>query len=223
MKLWVNGIILLISFSVLVLQFYITSKRGINRTTDVVRNGGSLTVLNQRHLLSLIAMIVAIMYIGFTHNNWLDVRTFLDINVLALTALTALAAGRISIIAAYKNLRKEQPKAAATGSPELYLLLRGFFLVGYEFFFRAVLLDFCIARITIPAAIIINVVLYAIAHIFSNRQELIGSVPFGFVLCLITLYTKSVWPAVIIHVMLGLPYDVLTLYAPKRITKTFSL
>jgi membrane protease YdiL (CAAX protease family) len=222
MKLLTSEIVVLMGYGILVLQFYVASKKGYNRTTDVVVNGGSLADLNQRHLLSLFAMAASILYVGFVNSDWLPLHTPLTTRALTLTLVTSAAALVVSISAARKALRQEAPVDLA-GSPEIYLLLRGLFLICYEIFFRGVLLNFCIAHTTFPAAIAINVGLYTIAHIFSSRQELIGSVPFGIVLCLLTLYTRSVWPAVIIHVMLGLPYDVLTLYAPKRITKTFSL
>jgi len=223
MKLLTAGMVVLIGYSILVLQFYVASKKGYSNTTDVIAKERSLAILNQRHLLSLFAMAASILYVDFVNSDWLLLHTTFTTTDLTLILLAGAAAFAVSTSAAHKALRKEAPVDLAVGSPEIYLLLRVLFLICYEIFFRGVLLNFCITITTVPIAIVINVVLYAIAHTFSTRQELIGSVPFGIVLCLLTLYTRSVWPAVIIHVMLGLPYDVRVLYAPKRITKTFSL
>jgi membrane protease YdiL (CAAX protease family) len=223
MKLLTAGIVVLIGYSILVLQFYVASKKGYTGTADVIAKGSSLAILNQRHLLSLLAMAASILYVGFVNSDWLQLHTTFSTMDLTLILLTGATAFVVSTSAAHKALCQEAPVDLVVDSTETYLLLRGLFLMCYEIFFRGVLLNFCITITTVPIAVVTNVVLYAIAHTFSTRQELIGSVPFGIVLCLLTLYTRSVWPAVIIHVMLGLPYDVLILYAPKRITKTFSL
>jgi membrane protease YdiL (CAAX protease family) len=221
MKLWAAGIILLISYSVLVLQFYTASKKGLNSTADVVLKSGNLAVLNQRHLLSLLAMGFAAVAVDFLDQEWLLLHAIANGKILLLTGVASMAAAFVSVTAARKALHKHNRAVGEVGPAETYLLLRGLFLIVYEIFFRGVLLSVCIAVISIPVAVGINVVLYALAHAFSTRQELAGTVPFGILLCLLTLYSGSVWPAVVIHLLLGLPYDVLILSAPKPKTKTF--
>jgi membrane protease YdiL (CAAX protease family) len=221
MKLLAAGIILLISYSVLVLQFYIASRKGYNNTTDVVHKRGNLAVLNQRHLVSLLAMGFAAAWVGFLEQEWLLLHAIANGEVLLLTVVASIAAALVSVTAARKALQKQDQITGALGSAETYLFLRCLFLIVYEIFFRGVLFSFCIAVTNIPLAIVINVMLYAIAHAFSTRQELAGTIPFGILLCLLTLFSGSVWPALIIHLLLGLPYDVLILSAPKPKTKTF--
>jgi membrane protease YdiL (CAAX protease family) len=221
MKLIAIGAVILISYIVLIAQFYMASRKGFNSTTDVVMKEGRLAVLNERHLVSLLAMAAAVLYVGFVNSDWL-LLAMPNAKALALTVVAAVAACAISITTARKVVRNDVPDSTTIGSPEQYLCIRALFLMVYELFFRAVLLNFCIALVGVPVAIAINVVLYAIAHAFSTRQELIGTVPFGILLCLITLFSGSVWPAVVIHLLLGLPYDVL-IVNPKRNTKTYLL
>jgi len=95
------------------------------------------------------------------------------------------------------------------------------FLIIYEIYFRGVLLIICINHFGVNTAIAINVILYAVAHVYSSRKELIGTVPFGLVLCLATTITQSVWPAILMHLLLALPYEIFLLSKKQLTTKTF--
>jgi hypothetical protein len=106
MKLWAAGIILLISYSVLVLQFYIASRKGFNSTTDVVLKRGNLAVLNQRHLVSLLAMGFAAAWVGFLEQEWLLLHAIANGEVLLLTVVASIAAALVSVTAARKALHK---------------------------------------------------------------------------------------------------------------------
>lgn len=89
-----------------------------------------------------------------------------------------------------------------------YLSLRILFLMSYEFFFRGVLLFDVAALSGITISIIVNIVLYVIIHLFDDRQTIISAVPFGIVLCWLSLETRSIWPAVILHMVLSLTYEI---------------
>ena len=178
MESWIGTIIIIISYSMLILQFYKASRKGYNSTTDVVMKGGDLSILNQRHLISLVAMAVAIVYFNFKNQDWLLLH-IPNKNAIVLSIIIAAIALLISLRTARKALQNETLNIQNVGSAEMYLWLRGLFLVVYEVFFRAILLNFCLAFTTVPIAIGINVVLYAIAHAFSTKQELVGTIPFG--------------------------------------------
>jgi membrane protease YdiL (CAAX protease family) len=221
MKLLATGVVILISYSILVVQFYRASKKGYNSVTDVIVKQGRLMILNSRHLVSLIAMVAAALYVFYQNSDWLMLR-IPDTKALLIMAVAAGAACAISVTAARKAL-KEVVFNSNVETPGRYIFLRASFLVVYELFFRGVLLNFCLAITSVAVAIVINVILYAIAHAFSTREELIGTVPFGILLCLLTFYSGSIWPAIVIHLLLGLPYDVSILSTPKRIIKTIRI
>lgn len=220
MQLFATGIILVTGYSILVVQFYEASKKGCNSTTDAVVKGCSLAVLNQRHLIGIVAMLLPVLYVAFTNRNWLLVHPSLHVSVLWITMAAGSAACILSLAAARKALRTATSSINTSSVAGTYLLLRCVFLICYELFFRGLLLSFCLQWTPAPVAVAINMVLYALAHAFSTRQELLGTVPFGILLCLLTLYAGSVWPAVLIHLLLGLPYDVWTLSASRRALKT---
>jgi membrane protease YdiL (CAAX protease family) len=87
------------------------------------------------------------------------------------------------------------------------------FIVGYEFMFRGFLLYSCIPLMGVEVAIAVNVIIYSFAHIHKGMQETIGSVPFGILLCYITLTTGSFWAIMVAHSILSLSADFVGLYA----------
>lgn len=78
------------------------------------------------------------------------------------------------------------------------------YIVGYEFLFRGYLLFSCLESFGYWPAIIINISLYSLFHIYKGSREAIGSVFFGFLLCYLTLHLGSFWFAIFIHVTMAL-------------------
>lgn len=77
------------------------------------------------------------------------------------------------------------------------------YLFGYEFLFRGILLIPLNETLGLWPAIAINVALYSATHIPKGLDETIGAVPLGIVLCLLTLYSGSIWIAYLVHVALA--------------------
>jgi membrane protease YdiL (CAAX protease family) len=75
-----------------------------------------------------------------------------------------------------------------------------------------------IEDIGITAAIILNLVLYMLVHWF-NKQERYGSLIMGIVLCGVTIYYHSVWPAIIIHLSLSLSNEITLLLKNRSLIK----
>ena len=78
------------------------------------------------------------------------------------------------------------------------------YLFAYELLFRGILLFSCVKEVGNVNAIIFNVVLYSLVHIPKGKKEAFGAVPLGIVLCIITLYTGTIWAAFWIHCSLAL-------------------
>ena len=81
----------------------------------------------------------------------------------------------------------------------LNILSWGLYLLGYEFLFRGILFLALIPFVGLYPAVIINTILYALAHLYKGKKETLGSIPLGIVLCLITAHTETIWTAFAVH------------------------
>lgn len=81
------------------------------------------------------------------------------------------------------------------------------YLLAYEFLFRGWLLFGCASQFGNTEAVVVNVILYSLAHIHKGRVETIGSIPIGVMLCLLTLWTGSIWTAFLIHCSIAISTD----------------
>ncbi len=77
------------------------------------------------------------------------------------------------------------------------------YLLGYEFLFRGVLLFSLVSTMGVFPAIAVNTALYSATHVPKGMDEAISAIPFGIVLCLLTLATGTIWIAVIVHVAMA--------------------
>jgi hypothetical protein len=95
--------------------------------------------------------------------------------------------------------RKPEGDLSSLRAILLYGSLRSVFLISYEWFFRGLVLWSFSLWLGVNWAILINISLYALMHIHKNKNELIGCIPFGLLVCVFTLWWQSVWPAIIFH------------------------
>lgn len=91
------------------------------------------------------------------------------------------------------------------------------YLLSYEFFFRGFLLFASVRLLGPMMAIILNVILYAVAHIPKGKFETLGAIPLGILLCMITLTTGSFWAAFGIHVVMALSNEWVSRYYFKKL------
>ena len=87
------------------------------------------------------------------------------------------------------------------------------YLFAYELFFRGLLLFSLYGAFGFTTAIIVNVILYALVHIPKGVKETIGSLPFGLLLCFITIDTGSIFAAFILHAMMAVSCEFFSIRA----------
>lgn len=102
--------------------------------------------------------------------------------------------------------------------PPSFILVRTLFLIVYEFFFRGVMLFVMIEDVGMITAMIVNLILYVLIHWFDKRERY-GSVIMGIILCGVSIYYQSVWPAVLIHLSLALSHELFLLINNKSLIK----
>jgi len=123
--------------------------------------------------------------------------------VISVILMSVLIIPVVSFSARKPQIYDNYPEIRVTGWTGMFLFAELFtwalYLLGYEALFRGVLL-FGLANSLGPvAATIISVILYSAAHLPKNRTETLAAIPFGLVLCLLTLWSGSVWIAFIVH------------------------
>jgi membrane protease YdiL (CAAX protease family) len=77
------------------------------------------------------------------------------------------------------------------------------YLFAYELMFRGTLLFTLAAAIGPWPAVGVNVALYSAVHVPKGRQEAVGALPLGLLLCLITLSTGSIAAAFLAHLAIA--------------------
>lgn len=90
------------------------------------------------------------------------------------------------------------------------------YLFAYEFMFRGLLLFPLVNHLGITAAIIINTILYSATHFYKGIQEVIGAIPLGIVLCLLTIEYGNIWIAFFAHLCLALSYEYFALFRQQK-------
>jgi membrane protease YdiL (CAAX protease family) len=129
-----------------------------------------------------------------------------------VTVATAILVVFISVQLAEKKFRASgsditRNNTHSTTFIVLYFILRILFIAAYECWFRGYLLNDSIESIGLLWAIILNIVLYCVLHIVNGRAEVVACIPFGLLLCALCLWTGTVWPAIVIHLALTIPYE----------------
>ena len=90
------------------------------------------------------------------------------------------------------------------------------YLAAYEFLFRGLLVFPLVVKFGIPVTVIINVVLYTLAHLHKDIRETAGAAVFGIFLVLATIYSGSIWISYISHLVLALSNDFFSYRAHRK-------
>jgi membrane protease YdiL (CAAX protease family) len=92
-----------------------------------------------------------------------------------------------------------------------------FYLLGYELFFRGVLLFPLVQEIGLWPAIVVNIGIYSATHIPKGLRETIGAIPLSIVLCLVSISTGTIWIAFFVHLAMAWTHSLTALkHHPDR-------
>lgn len=95
------------------------------------------------------------------------------------------------------------------------------YLLAYEILFRGVLLFLCYDSFGFWPAVAINIGLYATTHIPKGAGETFSTIPYGLLLCFITISTESILVAFATHLIMALSNDLFSIYhnAEMKVSK----
>ena len=201
--------VLLFLYSLLLGLCWWVWKRKSDKITSVAVTNGYWGLLHLRHAAGIFIMfpLSAFLLPGLP----LQLLRIPD-TVSGFQALAILLTALIILVFVSKEKKPDEYKTSnrfqgARYQIIVHIILRTIFLVSYEWFFRGCLLSVCISEWGLVPAIIINLSLYALIHSFNGKKEWLGSVPFGLVLCVFTIWTQSIWPAIFLHLLLSSSYE----------------
>lgn len=124
--------------------------------------------------------------------------------VVLIVMMTWFIAGR----------KKSQPQSGTDNlhslpPSSLSVVITGWiiYLLGYEYLFRGILWFICYGAFGFYPALVINVIIYFVAHFGQDRRILIGSVPFGVILCLGAHLSGTFLLPFILHGALAVSYE----------------
>ncbi len=175
---------------------------------------GSWTLCHLRHLAGVLIMVllpqILLPVVPAHLLRWPGQLTNLKLSVFMFVTFP------VSLIAV-KHGHKQAARIpgvakASIQDTVIHVILRSAFLASYEWFFRGCILHICVTQFGSATAIWINILLYAVIHSFNGKKEIWGSVPFGLALCLFTLWFQSIWPAILLHLLLSFSYERSFLY-----------
>ncbi len=160
-------------------------------------------------VLSLLFLPYSLKEYGLGFQNTLS--SFLWIIGLAsiILPLNIRAAKRPQNMAMYPMIRAKVWDRQLIATNALATIL---YLLSYELLFRGILLHVCVVTLGVWPAVAINVALYAAVHLPKGPAETIGALPFGVLICYITLTTGTIWVAVVVHIILSLSNDYLAVH-----------
>ncbi|NND32112.1 MAG: CPBP family intramembrane metalloprotease [Saprospiraceae bacterium] len=137
--------------------------------------------------------------------------------IFIIQCINYFNASSASNLALYPQIRKEKWSFSLLVFSTFTWVL---YVAAYEFLIRGVLLFSTLSVYNQATSIAINVGLYAIIHIPKGLKETLASIPFGVVMCLLTLESQSIWPAIVVHATLALSNEWFSLYyQPKMSVK----
>jgi len=110
---------------------------------------------------------------------------------------------------AKKNIPRAHPEEWNTLNLILNTLTWLFYLTGYEFYFRGLILFSVYRSAGTWSAIAIMTSLYTSVHITRGKDEAWGSIIMGFLGGFLALYSKSILPPLIIHFFISITMDTL--------------
>lgn len=208
--------LILICFWSYFLISYVCFRLNITKITEALSHENGLEVLNTRHIMGILIFGLA-GYVFFSDSEILIWHNFMEDPALSLAvAFFATISMDLSVSDAFQNTNLSAiPFSMISGVN--YIIIRLAFLFAYEVFFRGVLFIFSLQYVNLVLAVLINLFFYGLIHSFDSRKEIIGSLPFGILLCLFTYFSESIWPAFIIHAALSLGHE--TIIISKGLTK----
>lgn len=187
---------------------YVYKVLKVRNLEEALQTRLGLLLINLKHVIGIILFGLLFFFIAPEYRYLVG---SIQISSWAITVLSVLILMTSGILA-FNSAQKKFKTLIRLSDYEfktawLYFPIRLVFLFSYEFFFRGLIFFFLLQLFNLWIAILITTVLYVVIHGFDSRNEIIGAIPFGIVLCLFSYYSNSIWIAFVIHAALSVAYE----------------
>ena len=216
----ITGIICPATFAVLYFLSRNVAQKKSDKIIDTLYNGGSESLFLKKQFLGIIALSVPVIFYFILN---LSAQKLLSLTLSGswfyswiIAMLLCLFISSRATANQLKKLKKQNSGVTKPANITALFTGRIIFLFLYELFFRGVLL-FSIAAIAgnIPS-IFINTLLYAVLHAHCSRNEIIATIPFGIVTCLLSIAANSIWPAILLHIIIAITTEGMLIFSIKK-------
>ena len=193
--------------------FKLYNRIGINNLQKALLVTNGLRLLNLKHVLGIVFFGI-LFYTIFPDLRYLvNTVEIPRLRILILFFVLVFVYSYLSYALIKKNgLENIGSSHYNLSDASIYFLIRITFLLGYEFFFRGVLFFAFLEYNNLFLAISYTTILYVIIHLFDSKKELLGTAPFGIVLCMFTYITGNIWSAFLMHLSLSAVYEISIFY-----------
>ena len=206
-------IIITISFTTYFIVSFVYKKLGIHNLYTALLTTNGLRLLNLKHIIGIVLFGFLFFIITPEYRYLIYYIEIPRLKVLIPLLLIIFVCAYLAFLSIRKYKNQDLGVSDYSFSNAwLYFGIRFTFLFCYEFFFRGVLFFKLLEDNSLFLAITYNTILYVLIHFFDSKKEIIGTIPFGVVLCLFTYLTNSIWYAFIIHLTLSAVYEITMFY-----------
>ena len=197
-----------VSFAVYFLLSYAYKILRIRNVEQALMSIHGLLLINLKHGVGILIFGLCFVLVAPEFRFLISDIELVSWEIVLLFILTL----GLSIFVSYKSVLKKlqtdlQKSHYGFNSVWSYFSVRILFLFAYEFFFRGIIFFSFLNEFNLVIAIALTTILYVIIHGFDSRNEILGAIPFGIVLCLFSYFTNSIWFAFIIHFALSSVYE----------------
>ena len=196
----------LLAYFMLFVLCWVSTLNSSNSIQDVLRGEGSFVHINLKHFISI--LIIVVLFFWHLDHDLSVTSPFIMINryLIWIVPVPVILVLYISLCSKIPGIN-EKLNPYSNSQCIFYILLRIIYLVSYEIFFRNLLLNSLVHSFNIPVAIITSSLLYCLIHAINRRIEFLLSLPFGILLAWLTIETLSIYPAIILHLLLSVPFE----------------
>jgi membrane protease YdiL (CAAX protease family) len=197
-----NIVLAVASYFYLIHQFQLAAKKHSGSITEVFQSGDGIEKLINKYWNILLALLCCMLFLGL--KTGLEAAASAD--SISIPISICVLAFSVSMFSKIPDIHTRY--RIPGNLSRLYIFIRGSYLVVYELFFRGLLLQVSLDLLQPGMAVVLNVVLYAIAHMYSPKSEFLACIPLGFLFCWLRLEYDTLLFPILLHLCMALPFEI---------------